>query len=227
MTDHTHRTTNPVAHGEPIYGSAPSHEQEPKNLVQWGPIIAGVATTIAAMLVFTVLGLALGASVLEPREAGEDLGLWAGIWGAVTALISFFLGGFVAARSASVFGGGAAVLNGFLVAASMMIVVLYMIGTGLGGLFGTFGSNIGDIANLAQDQGVTQEVSQEDVEQAADDATEEAAAVADDAFDAAEGAAWGTFTGIALVHLASAIGGMVGSNSRGDIRRRAPDGPVA
>lgn len=206
--------------------TAVTREDDPKNLVQWGPIIAGVATTVASMILLTILGLALGASVLEPREAGESVSTFATIWGAASAIISFFLGGFVAARSASVIGGGAALLNGFLVGATVMLLVLYMIGAGLGNLFGTVGSNVGDLANVAQDQAATTEVSQQDAEQVAEDVTDDATAVAGDAFDTAKDAAWGTFAGLVLVHAASAVGGLVGSNSRGDIRRRAPDGPV-
>lgn len=227
MSSNQAQHTPPVTHErQPLSTSADSHEQEPKNLVQWGPIIAGVITTVAVMLLLTVLGLATGASVLEPREAGEGVGTAASIWGAVSAIIAFFIGGLVAARSASVIGGGAALLNGFLVAAAVMLLVLYMIGAGLGNLFGTVGNNIGDIANVAQNQTTVQEMTQEDVEQAADDVMDEATAVADDAFDTAEGAAWGTFAGLVLVHAAAAVGGLVGSNSRGDIRRRAPDAAV-
>ena len=54
---------------------------EVKNRVQFGPIIAGVLTAIATLLILTVLGLAIGASALEPRDAGETLGGAAAIWG--------------------------------------------------------------------------------------------------------------------------------------------------
>src|SRR5918997_1682768 len=64
-----------------------------RNRVQWGPIIAGVLTAIATLLILTVLGLAIGASALEPREVGESLGVGAAIWGALSAIIAFFLGG--------------------------------------------------------------------------------------------------------------------------------------
>lgn len=45
---------------------------ELKNRVQFGPIIAGVLTAIATMLILTVLGLAIGASALEPRDVGQS-----------------------------------------------------------------------------------------------------------------------------------------------------------
>jgi len=39
---------------------------EVKNRVQVGPIIAGILTAIATLLILTVLGLAVGSSALEP-----------------------------------------------------------------------------------------------------------------------------------------------------------------
>lgn len=120
--------------------------------MQWGPILAGVATAIAVMVVLTILGLGIGASALEPRESGEGIGTFAGIWGAVSAIVSFFIGGVVASSSASVPGKASALLNGFMVGAAVLVLVLYLTGSGLGNLFGTVGSNLGDVANLVQEQ---------------------------------------------------------------------------
>lgn len=205
---------------ENIRAPVAPERHEPKNLVQWGPIVAGVVTTVAVMILLTVLGLAVGASALEPREAGEGAGTFASIWGAVSGIIAFLAGGFVAGRSASVSGTPSALLNGFIVGATMMLLVLYMVGAGVGNLFGAVAGNVGDIANLAQDQAIEADVTQEEVDEAAQQAEEEAAAMADDAFETAEGAAWGTFIGILLAHVASVIGGVIGSNSRNDIRQR-------
>lgn len=91
-----------ILHGRP---DVREHDAvQVKNRVQFGPIIAGVLTTIVTMLILTVLGLAIGASALEPREAGDALGMGAAIWGIVSAVISFFLGGWVAAKTAAVAG---------------------------------------------------------------------------------------------------------------------------
>ena len=59
-----------------------------KDRVRWGPILAGLLTTIASMLILTVLGLAIGLSAFEPGE-GDGLGTAAGIWGAVSAVVAF------------------------------------------------------------------------------------------------------------------------------------------
>lgn len=183
-----------------------------KNRVQWGPIIAGLLTTLATMIVLTVLGLAIGASVLEPRDSGEGLGTAAGIWGAISAIVSFLLGGWVAAKSAAVGGTGAGMLNGFMVGAAALALILWLTATGLGNLFGAIGSNVGEIANIAQESGV----STTEVDQQAPEA-DQVGDTARDAFSNAEEGAWGTLGGIMLALGAATLGGVLGHNSRRDI----------
>lgn len=196
-------------------------EPEPKNLVQWGPIIAGVATAITVIVVLTILGLAIGASAFKPRDPGSSIGTFAGIWGAASGLIAFFLGGLVAANGASVAGKGSALMNGFTVGAVVLVLVLYLTGTGLGNLFGTVGSNLGDIANVVQQQADQQGVTSQDAQQQAQQAAQDARANADKAFDAVKDAAWGTLGGLLLALGAATLGGLVGANSRSDLRERS------
>lgn len=197
------------------------NEPEPKNAVQWGPILAGVATAIAVMLVLTVLGLAIGAAAFEPRDSGQSMGTFASIWGAASAIISFFLGGWMAAKTASVVGKGSALFNGFTVGAVVLILVLYLTSTGLGNLFGTVGNNLGDIANLVQQQASDQGVTSQDAQQQAQQAAQTARANADQAFNTVRDASWGTLAGLILALAAATIGGLVGANSRYDLRERA------
>jgi hypothetical protein len=204
-----------------------AHEDnaEVKNVVQWGPIIAGVATAIAVMLVLTVLGLALGAAAFEPRDPGDNVGTWAAIWGAITILVALFIGGHVAAYSASVPGKGSGLLNGFLVGAAALLLVIYLTVSGIGNLFGAIGNNLGDIANIAQDQAQEEGVTTvEDVEGVVADATQDIDAdQVSNAFDVARDAAWGTLGGILLALGAATAGGLTGSNSRRDLAERSAD----
>ena len=71
-----------------------------RNRVQWGPIVAGVLTAIVVFLLLTILGIALGASVLDPANTAGEIGTWAAVWGAFTAIASFLIGGWIAARAA-------------------------------------------------------------------------------------------------------------------------------
>jgi hypothetical protein len=196
-----------------------------RNRVQWGPIIAGLLTTIATMLILSVLGLAIGTSAFEPRDSGDTIGKAAAIWGAVSAIIAFFLGGWVAAKTAAVGGGFSGLMQGLMVGATALALILYLTGSGLGNLFGTVGSNLGEIANVAQDQAQTQGVDTTAEQQAeADKAATDAKAKASDAvstvktkFLDAENSAWGTLAGLVLALGSGALGGLLGHNSRRDL----------
>lgn len=184
---------------------------EVKNRVQFGPIVAGILTAIASMLVLTVLGLAIGASALEPREVGEGVGTAAAIWGIATAIISFFLGGWVAAKTAAVAGMGSGIMNGFIVGAGILTLVLWLTGSGIGAVVGTIGGNIGDIAAVVQEADT-------DPQQIAEDAQEQAEGVEPpNSFEAVRDTAWGTLVGLLLPLAASAAGGAAGHNKREDV----------
>jgi len=205
----------PIRSAPRIVETTPPVDAEVKNVVQWGPILAGIATTVAVMIVLSVLGLAIGTSAFKPRDSGQSIGTAASIWGGASAIVAFFLGGLVAAHSASVPGKGSGLLNGFIVGAAMLVLVLYLTGTGLGNLFGTVGSNIRDISDVVQRQTGQQGLSATDIQNAKTSA--------DQAFHTVKDAAWGTLAGLVLALVAAAVGGLVGSNSRRDVRERAPD----
>lgn len=191
---------------------------EVKNRVQFGPIVAGVLTAIATLLILTVLGLAIGASALEPRDVGEGIGAAAAIWGIVSALIAFFLGGWVAAKTAAVAGAGSGMINGLMVGAAILVIILWLTGSGVSAIVGTIGSNIGDITTVVQEEtGSTEQAAQEAEEVQAD--VEEQVDQIDpaSAFDTAKDAAWGTLAGLVLPLVAAGAGGLLGHNERRDV----------
>lgn len=215
---------------EPAPVVAPVHhaihtedDREPvKNRVQWGPIIAGLVSALTLFLLLTVLGIALGASVLDPANAGDEVGTWAALWGAITALLSFLAGGWVAAKTSAVGGSFGGLMNGLMVGAAGVILIVYLTTTGLGNLFGTIGSNIGDIADLAgtvaQEQGVTPEEAQEEAQDAATQVQEQVEQInPNEAFEAVRNGAIGTFLGMLLPVLAAGFGGYLGHNTRYEV----------
>src|SRR5215210_2681959 len=120
-----------------------------RNRVQWGPIIAGVLAAIVAFLLLTILGFALGASVLDPANTAGEIGTWAAIWGAISAIVAFFLGGWIAARTAAVDGTFAGTINGLMVGAAGLLSIIWLTASGLGNLFGTIGATVGSVLNVA------------------------------------------------------------------------------
>ncbi len=192
-----------------------------RNRVQWGPIVAGLVSAIATFLLMTVLGIAIGASVLDPADSGQEIGTWAAVWGGISAIVAFFVGGWLAARTAAVGGSFAGLVNGFLVGASGLVLILWLTGTGLGNVFGTLSANLGDILNVAQDtaqaQNVTPTEAQDQAQQAVDQVASTVNVQAEDAFDTVRDSAFGTFLGLLLPLVAAALGGWLGHNTRREL----------
>jgi hypothetical protein len=181
-----------------------------RDQVRWGPILAGLATTLGTMVILTVLGIALGASVLDRNSPGEDIGTAAAIWGAASAAVAFFLGGVVAGKTAAVAGPGTGMLNGLMVGFAAIALTLLLTGIGLGNLFGWFGGNLDDIATA-----VLNTAGVEGTADAAQAAVDEQALRA--SFDDVEDGAWWTLAGLAVALGASALGGLVAHNTRREL----------
>lgn len=106
--------------------------------VRWGAVWAGLLTALATLIVLAALGAALGLSVWDPIGRAEGFGWFAAIWGAISFLLAFLLGGWMASRSAVGLGDYSGVLNGAMVWAlgiSLVFVFTYMGGTILGTAF--------------------------------------------------------------------------------------------
>ncbi|MDQ2652903.1 MAG: hypothetical protein M3Z20_07645 [Chloroflexota bacterium] len=127
----------------------PRHVLPVRNRVQWGPVVAGVLAAIVVFLLLTILGIALGASVLDPANTAGEIGTWAAVWGAITAIVSFLIGGWIAARAAVVEGTFAGLLNGVTVGIAGLLLIIWLTASGLGNLFGTIGTTVGSVLNVA------------------------------------------------------------------------------
>jgi len=91
--------------GAPPGGAAPAPadiEQNvnvitPRDRVRWGPVIAGLLAAITVFVLLTILGAAIGATTLQANGGTangntDQYGMAAGIWGAASAVIAFFIG---------------------------------------------------------------------------------------------------------------------------------------
>jgi len=106
----------------------------PMDRVRWGAILAGLVTTLSTLVVLSVLGLAIGLTTFETGDRLGNFGMGAGIWGAISTIVAFVLGGWVAARSAAVRGRSNALLNGAMVWAVAIPLVMYLLGSGVGSI---------------------------------------------------------------------------------------------
>ena len=178
--------------------------------VRWGPIFAGFVTALTSLVLLGMLGVAIGmTSVNAFSNAAQgtpppDIGRNAAIWGGISSIIAFLIGGFVAGRTSAVFDRGWGALNGMLVFLFAVPVMLWLAGQGLGAIMGTLGSFA---AGLQIDPGTAQNAAN----QAAQAAGQATASITPQAAEAARNAAWVGLLGSLLALCAAALGGAMGT----------------
>ena len=204
-----------------------------KDRVRWGPIIAGLFTALSTLALLGVLGLAIGASSFDAGDQGRNFGIGAGVWGALSALLAFGLGGWTAARTAAVRGERNGLLNGTMVWVVAIPLLLYLLSSGIGSLLNTAGQVANTAATVAAPvagQAANDPAAQAGVQngaavaqanaqalqaQAADPANQEAAA------DAIRRGAWGTLASLLFGLGAASLGGYLGARRTHTTTRRS------
>lgn len=116
--------------------------------LRWGPIVAGLLTSLGVFILLSLLAIGLGLGAAQ----GQDETMVATIVGSIIALVSFFLGGFVAAWSDNALDNRRGALDGFLVWALWLLVVLVGGALGIGALFGDVGGGLFPTADLDVNQ---------------------------------------------------------------------------
>lgn len=110
--------------------------------VSWSSVLAGSAIALVSYLVLSVLGTAVGASAVNPMEAGNPLsgfGTGAGIWLFVSTLVAVGLGAFVAGRTAPDRGG----LHGVLTWTLTTLLTTWLLAGLAASVVGTAGNVVG------------------------------------------------------------------------------------
>jgi hypothetical protein len=103
--------------------------------ISWGAIFAGTVVAFVAQILFTLLGLAIGLTIVEPmtgQAPWEGVGIGAGIWWVVTALVSLFLGGWTAGRLSGMPLRQDAMLHGVVVWGLVTFVSVFFAISGVG-----------------------------------------------------------------------------------------------
>lgn len=214
---------------------------QPTDLVRWGPIIAGIFAALATLITLSVLGIAIGLSAFNYGDPASNFGIGAGIWGAISALIAFLVGGWIAGRGAAFSGRTSGVFNGAMVWFVVIPLLVYMLGSGIGALARTAGSVAGTAvtaagqaagaaAGAAADNPAVQATAQA-AGQAAQGLPQAAQATAQAAVgqvspqdvnqvaDTGANAAWSTLLSLGLMAAASILGGYMGARSNERQRR--------
>lgn len=117
--------------------------------VRWGPVIAGLIAALTTLVMLGLLGLAVGLGNVDPSATSEatanDAARNSGLWSAVSAILAFLVGGYVAGRTSGTRDRSWTALNGALVFLLAVPLVLWLAaqgaGTVLGGLGGVIEAN--------------------------------------------------------------------------------------
>ena len=214
----------------------------PVDRIRWGPILAGVVTALSSLVILNLLGLAIGLSVYDAGDPASNFGIGAGIWGAVSAIIAFILGGAVAGYAAATGRQGDGMLNGAMVWLVTIPLIVYLLSSGVGSLLSTAGGLVETGASVAAP--IVAETGAEiapDLDAAAVQATAEAAGAAltgpeaqatvdamveqaapepqqvEEAAETAAPAVWGTLLALLLGLAAAALGGLLGARDRSPV----------
>lgn len=186
----------------------------PTDRVRWGPILAGVFTTISCLAVLGVLGAAIAGTAYDPGDSARSYGIGAGIWGIVSVLVSFALGGWVAARSAAVGGHSNGLLNGAMVWAVAIPVLAYVLAGAAARVTQTVAGAAGDAmqatAQVSDGEVTTDGIAADAKQVQVTPEQKERTA------DAGARAGWSTLVGLLLGLAAAAAGGYLGARGTDD-----------
>lgn len=220
----------------PTYSSDAVSTARPVDLVRWGSVIAGLFGALSTLAGLTVLGTAIGLGAYDGAstagEAVRNLGLGAGIWGAISTLLAFLVGGWLAGRTAGVRNRNSGILNGSMVWFVAIPLLLFALGSGISALASTAGSvagtaitAAGNAAGAAADQAATNPGAAATAQAGAASAIDNLQATAqvaagqideqdrENAANNAGNVAWGTLLSLGLAAAASIFGGVLGSRT--------------
>jgi hypothetical protein len=122
--------------------------------VSWGAIFVGAVLAAALMVLFSILGLAIGFGVVDPATEADPLAGLAtatAIYFIVTQLISLGVGGFAEARLAGVPRATTAALHGASVWAVTTLVTAWLAISGAGMLLGAGANALTALVNTTTD----------------------------------------------------------------------------
>jgi hypothetical protein len=118
--------------------------------LSWGSVIAGIILSLIIYLIMSVLGTAIGASLLSPMTRPDPLhgfGFGSGAWMIITTVLAVFVGSYFAGSCAPVLGW----LHGLLAWAVMILLVAY----GMTSLVGSAASTGGRMASTGAQMSAT------------------------------------------------------------------------
>ncbi|MQW36748.1 PhnA-like protein [Sinorhizobium meliloti] len=127
------------------------------NKISWGAVFAGVALALAVQFLLNLLGVGIGAAVIDPATADNPnpstFSIAGGLWFVVSGIVAAFVGGYVASRVSGSPNKATGSYHGLISWAVTTLVVLYLlttsVGTLVGGAFSGLSSIVGGVGKTA------------------------------------------------------------------------------
>jgi hypothetical protein len=119
--------------------------------ISWGAILAGIAVTMVIYIGLNLLGLAVGASVIDMMEDPLSFEFATGtvVWIAASGLISLFAGGWVAGRMSRSYSEVDGVVHGIVVWAVASLVMFFLMFWSLNNVVNGAANAVGSGLSLA------------------------------------------------------------------------------
>jgi hypothetical protein len=126
-------------HHDTVYGADPALNAG-LNKVSWGAVFAAVAIALAIQFLLNLLGVGIGAAVIDPATndspAASSFSIAGGIWFVLAGIIAAFVGGYIASRLSGRPSKSTGGFHGLTSWAVTTLVVLYLLTTSVGALVG-------------------------------------------------------------------------------------------
>ncbi len=195
--------------------------------VSWGAIFAGTLLGLVVLFTLSILGVAIGLTVLDPTQrdpaAGLDIG--ATIWWIICSILSLFLAGWASARLSAAWVKTAGLLHGLVTWALSLLVLAWLLtsaaGAVMGGAFNLLQTGLQTGAQAAPPsamqelqqriEGAAEEARQRLEQQQEQTTEQEARQAAEEVVDTGAKAAWWSFLMLLIGAAAAGIGGIIGS----------------
>ena len=194
-----------------------------RSRVSWGAILSGAMTAIAIFVLLSVLGTAIGATILY-RQGDADLNTGAAIWAVMTLILALFCGGCVASQCTAGETKEESVIYGVILWGTIFTLLLALTtagaSMGFGSLMGaTLNNNQATTGNTAftaedyrkglSDEQINRMRQTSPAQLRGDELSQKAHDLARDQRTVT--AAWWTFGGILLSMLAAVSGALTGA----------------
>lgn len=135
----------------------PSYASASGPRFRWSAVIAGTVTSLVLMACLSVLGIGVGFLAAPAADSAKGLAVGMGLGGSafllIAGLVSFYLGGWVTSRLSDSSRAGDGAVYGFVTWGTATLVGMFVIGTAIGGLFGSALSGLSSAAGTAATAG--------------------------------------------------------------------------